>query len=207
MQSTTTLFIINFLLLLSSFIQTFPLNSKFKNPSVNGKRSMSLHGYVPPEKDPEYQGMVKKSLLIDEINVNDTFPIPKEGDIVAFDGKWKGETLLGSIRTLRPSFYTNETGWMATVMPLKEGKSENVYCINREAKSILISTKDLSPVKFYYVRSENGFRVTIKQNTTMPSLRAPSYRAVDGSSKPPKKAVNLKTLEADMTDYGELKKR
>ena len=169
--------------------------------------SEQASAYVPPEKDPEYRGMVKKSLLLDSINESDTYPLPKEGDIVMYEGKWKGENVLGSIRTLRSSFYGNETGWIADIIPLKEGKSENVYNINRDSGSMSVSTKELKPVKFFYVRSENGFRLTFKPNATSPSLRAPAYRPIDESTKSFKKKINAAKVERTMEDYESLKLR
>jgi hypothetical protein len=145
-------------------------------------------GYVAPEKDPEYRSMVKKSLLLDAVeDVTQTYPLPKEGDVVLCQGKWKDEQIIGNIRSLRKSFYGNETGWMADVIPLTEGKTENVYVVNKGAKSLTLSTAELKPVKSFYVRSENGYKVSFKPNSTVVSLRAPSYRKIDANTKLPQK--------------------
>ena len=90
-------------------------------------------GYIPPEKDPEYRPMVKKSLLKpmdgDEsaAAMKTRLPVPKEGDIVGAPGKWEGEIVLGKIRFLQ---YSNSTKvWNADIVPLVEGKSTSVWVV------------------------------------------------------------------------------
>lgn len=153
-------------------------------------------GYISPEKDPEYRSMVKKSLLLDVVDdVTQTYPLPKEGDVVLCQGKWKDEQIIGNIRSLRKAFYGNESGWVADVIPLTEGKTENVYVVNKGAKSLSLSTAELKPVKSFYVRSENGYKISFKPNSTVVSLRAPSYRKIDATTKLPQKVIPTENFQ------------
>lgn len=148
-------------------------------------------GYISPEKDPEYRNMVKKSLLLDVIDdVTQTYPLPKEGDVVLCQGKWKDEQIIGNIRSLRKAFYGNESGWVADVIPLTEGKTENVYVVNKGAKSLSLSTAELKPVKSFFIRAENGYKISFKPNSTVVSLRAPNYRKIDATTKLPQKVIH-----------------
>eukprot|EP01035_Chromulina_nebulosa_P018580 gene18580-24306_t len=180
-----------------------------------GIKNFKLNGYIPPERDPEYRTMVKKSLqqpLIDLENPlnftrEEIRPLPREGDVVLCQGKWETEEILGNIRSLRESYYNNETTYIADVTPLKEGKSDSVYIIDRSSRSLSMPITKLKPVKFFYVRSENGYRILFQSNTTQYALRAPSYRSIEPGAKLPTKAINLVTLEDDMMDYNVLKRR
>lgn len=198
----------------------------FRISSVQAKSLSMMSGYIPPERDPEFRPMVKKSLLVDDVyNPNDYLPLPKQGDVVLSEGKWKGDQIVGLIRSIREAFYGNETTWIADVVPMREGKIEKIYCIDRSQKSLAVSINDLKPVKFFYVRSENGYNVTFKANSTTVALRAPSYRKIDKSLKIPMKVcvpslypvayliillfqtINNQSLEIEMENYAELKNR
>ena len=98
-----------------------------------------MMGYIPPEKDPEYRPMIKKSLLKpmggDESAgaMKIKLPVPKEGDIVGCPGKWEGEVMLGKIRFLQ--FSNSSKVWNADIVPLIEGKSNSVWVVDRSSRS------------------------------------------------------------------------
>jgi len=175
--------------------------------------------YVPPERDPEYRKVIKKSLLqplinitadgsIIQVNIDSEamLPIPKEGDIVIAPGKWKEEKILARIRYIEYS--QNAKMWRAEILPLKDGKSENVFVVDRGAKSSSELVENLRPVQAFFLRSENGYKVAYRRNTTEVVLKAPSYRKIDGTNfTMPTKVVNMETLQNDMIRYNELKTR
>lgn len=203
-------------MLILFFMYVISISSSFRltiRSGVNIKQnSLKLNGYVQPERDPEYRNVIKKSLLLDPIgtilNENDTLPIPKEGDVVLCPSSWSKDTGLGLIRYLRESVSSNnETTWTADVGILKEGKSQNVFVIDKSLKPITTSTDNLKPVKFFYLRSENGYKISYKENSTVAILRAPRYKAIDKSIQLIKKSINTDTLENDMNSYEILKTR
>ena len=151
-------------------------------------------GYVSPENDPEYVKMVPKNLLAPELQLivdegkfdaAHLYPDPKEGDIVQCPGKWNGELVLGKLRDI----HLRNNSWIADILPLKEGKSNKIYSIDKDSKILTVNLADVSPVKAYFVRAENGYNVTTKVvgNVTQVSLRAGSYRAIDANYTFPKK--------------------
>jgi hypothetical protein len=156
-------------------------------------------GYLPPEKDPEYKNMVKRSLWSPEVLEDPllSLPWPKDEDIVECPGKWPGERVLGKIRDLR--FQNNS--WMVDIIPLKEGITERIYCVDKTSKVLTVNFVDIAPVKAYFVRSENGYNITMKSsanisdnnkynlNTMKPVLRAPSYRTLEPNFILPRKTT------------------
>lgn len=173
-----------------------------------------MSGYVPPERDVEYRKMVKKSLLKPvitndpstiQIDEEIALPIPKEGDIVLCPGKWKGESVLGRIRFMRYS-QPNEA-WVAEVIPLMEGKSNNVYVVDRKASSLSEKIASLRPVLSFFLRSENGYKISYRKNSTEIILKAPSYRPLNAEFKFPQKVINETVLASDMVTYAEIKTR
>jgi hypothetical protein len=181
---------------------------------VNGHRQILHMGYVPPEKDPEYRPMVKKSLL-KPLEGEDAdkalqikLPVPKEGDIVGAPGKWEGEVQLGKIRFLE---YSNSSkSWSADIVPLVEGKSESVWVVDKGSRSFLESIDKIRPVQNFFMRSENGYRISFRGNTTsMENLvyKSTGYRELAPTYQFPTKQVNLDVVKKDMGDYEELKKR
>ena len=171
--------------------------------------------YVPPEEDPEYRSIVKKSLLrptreerdqtYSEIDSEASLPTPKEGDIVICPGKWKGETVLGRVRFLQ--YTTARECWIAEVSPLKEGKSEQVFVADKATKALTVPISQLQPVRSFFVRSENGYRVNLKKNSTEYALRAPKYKNLTADFQLPAKSLNMTTLEDDLERYEALKTR
>ena len=173
-----------------------------------------MSGYIPPERDAEYRRMVKKSLLKpiitsdpNSVNINEevALPVPKEGDIVLCPGKWKGESVLGRIRFMRYS--QPSEAWVAEVIPLMEGKSNNVYVVDRKAASLSEPIASLRPVLSFFLRSENGYKISYRKNTTEIILKAPSYRSLAADFKFPQKAINETVLASDMITYAEIKAR
>ena len=93
----------------SSLSNVSPENDQVEKTKVRS-------GYIPPELDPEYRNVVIKSSrtfnkkikkesnqLQDGQNEDDiysSYPVPKEGDIVLYKGKW-GDNTLGRIRFLQ----------------------------------------------------------------------------------------------------------
>ena len=160
----------------------------------NAKLSHQLHfsGYLAPELDPEYKNMIKKGSFISKGDDN-PLPLPSEGDIVEYPGKWLSERSLGLLRSVELS---NET-WMGDVLPLVEGKSNNFFCIDVLSSSSFVPVTTLSPVKAYFVRSENGYNVSMHAPQTddkgyvtrgRPLLRASTYRQLDLDFVFPRKA-------------------
>ncbi len=171
--------------------------------------------YVPPEEDPEYRTIVKKSLLrptkeerdltYSEIDSEALLPTPKEGDIVLCPGKWKGEAILGRVRFLQ--YMASSECWIAEVSPLKDGKSENVFINDKNTKSLTVPVSELQPVRSFFVRSENGYRINLKKNSTEYALRAPKYKNLTATFQLPAKSLNMTTLEDDLERYEALKTR
>lgn len=183
--------------------------------NINNVRKINvrvLSGYIPPELDADFQDVVVSPALFTTISNNNTavdalYPYPKEGDVVTYPGKWSGEYDLGKIRFL--SFNINKKAWVADVVPLKEGKSDNIYCIDRTARTLFANVSELRPVRCYYLRSENGYKIAVKQNSTEPMLRAPAYRTMSDDYKleTQQKVVNVTVLADDLATYSDLKKR
>ena len=139
-------------------------------------------------RDPEYRNMIKESLLLPAYGSESDFvnlPVPKEGDIVKCPGKWQDETVLGRIRNLR--YVSSTEKWMVDVVQLKEGKSDDVYCVDKTSVVLTASLDELVPVTAFFLRSENGYKVTYKRNTTEILIKAPKYRALDGNFSLPSK--------------------
>ena len=144
-------------------------------------------GYVPPELDPEYRKntiFTKPSSKKEDVRPNVTsldateiLPLPKEGDIVLFKGRWADEQI-GRIRFLQ--YVAAYETFFADIVPLIEGKSENVYILDRNSNAEYIRVDEIKPVRFYFVRAENGYKVyKDKKNPQKIVLRARSYGPID----------------------------
>lgn len=59
----------------------------------------------------------------------------------------------------------------------------------------------------FFLRSENGYKVAYRRNTTEVVLKAPGYRPVDKEFKLPLKTVNIEVLQSDLEKYNALKVR
>jgi hypothetical protein len=178
--------------------------------------SFELFGYVSPENDPEYKGKGGKgtassssTLLLDPTS---TLPVPREGDIVRCSAVWGmggknwDDTKLGRIRFMR--YNPTRECWIADVTPLQEGKSEAVFVIDRNAKTFFQDVSAIQPVQSYFLRSENGYKVALKKNSTQVILKADSYRPIDKDYVPPMvKKVDPAVLQFDLDAYSDLKNR
>lgn len=172
-------------------------------------RSLARQGYIAPELDPEFADSAPKTNLF---SVNSTLPTPKEGDIVQCSTAWGVKVKnwedhrLGRIRFLR---YSADKGqWIADISPLEEGKSERVYVVDKDAKSFFETVSTLKPVQCFYLRSENGYKVAFKRNSTEIALKASGYRSLNQSFVPPaQKSVDLEALRRDLDSYANLKTR
>lgn len=169
------------------------------------QQRISMSGYISPERDPEYRTMVKKSLLQPELQTESLLPIPREGDIVQYPGKWQGELQLGRIRFVRYS--SEKEAWVADIVPLKEGKSENVYTVDRNAGTFFENVENIVPVRSFFLRNENGYKIAYRKNTTNIILKAPAYRVMNSTYVQPSKPISLDVLAEDMKRYEELKNR
>lgn len=167
--------------------------------------------YVQPEKDPEYKDSIKKSLLApfeDSEKLEVVLPYPRDGDVVSYTGKWGVEELaLGRIRDL--IFREDKGEWFAEVLPLVEGKSNDVYVFDPYAGSIeILEVKNLKPVRSFFVRAENGYKVAFRGNSTIEVIyKAPSYRGIDDTFVVPKKQIDTEALAKDLALYSQLKER
>lgn len=165
-----------------------PSHDKSLPSSVNSRLSSRLHGYVRPELDPEFskQAVPSYNALSD---LNATLPIPKEGDIVRCSASWGvggknwEDNRLGRIRFLR--YNPDKDCWVADISPLQEGKADKVFSIDRNAKSFFESVDTLQPVQAFFMRSENGYKVAMKKNSTEVILKAAGYRPLDQTYVPP----------------------
>lgn len=144
-------------------------------------QSVRSSGYIPPELDPEYRKVPIDRLAAKAPDATGNYteselsalPLPKEGDIVSFKGRF-GDDQIGRLRFVQyvPEYET----FFADIVPLKEGKSENVFILDRKSSAEYVRIEDIKPVRFYYVRSENGYK--IYKDKTDPQkvvLKAPRY--------------------------------
>lgn len=176
----------------SFFVQS-PLSNVLRNRMSTS--SLMMSGYISPEEDEEYRGQVQKSLqrplrvrnADGVIDSQVALPLPCEGDIVLCPGKYKGEEILARIRFLQ--FISSSNSWIAEVSPLKEGKSPEVFTVDRGAKSYTTKITELKPVRAFFKRSENGYVVKLRTNSTDFTLRAPTYRDLPANFTLPVKVL------------------
>eukprot|EP01041_Mallomonas_annulata_P006793 gene6793-13755_t len=167
--------------------------------------------YVSPEGDPSYRNIaVNPTPVLSPMNsteIDAASPLPKVGDIVQYPGKWKGEYDIGKIRFL--SFNKSKMKWIADIVPLTEGKAENVYSTDRGARTFFEDVDTLRPVRSFFLRSENGYKIAFRPNSTDAVLRAEGYRSIDQDYVVPVEQVklNLTILEEDLDTYQKLKTR
>jgi hypothetical protein len=142
-----------------------------------------------------------------------SFPEPKVGDVVVCSGKWENKTALGRIRDLqsRPmggKGMEGRTSLFADVVPLKKGESNAVYVIDRGGKSSFEAVDSLKPVRSYYVRAENGYRVAFRGNSSSEVVfKAPKYRVVGGMFELPSVVIGQDVRQDAMDEYAALKAR
>jgi len=210
---------LNLLMVAQTFLysESFFLQSPLSNVirlRISTGSLMTMAGYISPEEDEEYRGQVSKSLqrpikvknADGVIDSQAALPLPCEGDVVLCPGKYKGEEILARIRFLQ--FISSSNSWIAEVSPLKEGKSPEVFAVDRGAKSYTAKITELKPVRAFFKRSENGYSVKLRSNSTEYTLRAPTYRDLPANfTLPVKAAVNATSLEEDLEKYEALKSR
>jgi len=157
-----------------------------------GVSSIFMSRYLPPESDPDYSTKLAnpklRNRILYENATEDEFPLPYEGDIVQYSGKWPGEVDFGKIRFL--TFNEGKNEWFADIVPLKEGKSENIYCVDKDAMANFVSIKEIVPLRSFYVRAENGFKIAKQSNSSLPVSRAPRYRTIEKSFKMPSQVMH-----------------
>ena len=153
-------------------------------------RTHLYSGYIPPELDPEYRKIAVRSRAVAVTNETSestttpdddysSLPAPKEGDIVRYKGRW-GDKQIGRIRFMR--YIESYQSFFADIVPLAEGKSENVFVVDRASQAEYLSTDELQPVKAYFMRNENGYKIYYsKASPQEVVLRAPKYRKMDPS--------------------------
>ena len=49
--------------------------------------------------------------------------------------------------------------WFADIIPLKESPSNNIFVVDRNTKAEYLTVKTIAPVKYAYLRNEDGYRV------------------------------------------------
>ena len=105
-------------------------------------------------------------------------------------------------------FYSQESEqWFADITPLIDGKSENVRNIDRKVKSIVEPLDNVQPIQSYFIRSENGYKVFYKKNSTEMVLKAPKYAKIDENFVFKLKTYNATVVARDLDEYNELKCR
>ncbi|CAM9101924.1 unnamed protein product [Chrysoparadoxa australica] len=131
----------------------------------------------------------------------DSRPRPKIGDVVRYEGKWKEELNVGEVRNLQ--WIEGRQQWIADVLPLKE-IGENEYRRERGARSMVQDVSELRPMRAFYVRSANAFKVmTNKANEV---LYVSTGYDLEGF-KLPEVEINLEQLAVDLQEYEDLKTR
>lgn len=166
-----------------------------------------MSGYIPPEEDEEYRGSVQKSrqrapkmkdINGEIIDGQQLLPLPAEGDIVLCPGKYKNEKVLARIRFLE--YISSNKNWIADLSLLKEGKSVDIFTLDSQAKSTTAKISELTPVRAFFKRSENGYQVKYKMNSTEFIVRAPSYREMPANFSVPVKVINVFQLSVPSGD-------
>ena len=204
-----------FCLLLSIYCLSFTASFKpLQQAKVSSRRAsfgIFSSRYVPPELDPEYRNIVikpriptdiqqRKTAVLNSTDINEAtgelYPAPKEGDIVQYKGRF-GEKDIGRIRFLQ--FVPTYDTYFADIVPMKEGGSENVFVLDRESKAEYLSLKELAPIKFFFVRSENGYKTYRSKVDGGIVLKAPRYRQVDKNYNTRTKAIDFTKLKVHHT--------
>mmetsp|Transcript_34922 Transcript_34922/g.44543 ORF Transcript_34922/g.44543 Transcript_34922/m.44543 type:complete len:554 (-) Transcript_34922:290-1951(-) len=134
-------------------------------------------------------------------NIESTDPYPRAGDIVTFDGKWKDEISIGKIRNLQ--YIESRNQWIADVLPLKD-IGENIYSAKRGSGTEVFDVADLKPVRNFYVRSSDGYKVIFTKEK-IPAVFSDKYR-LDGFELP-KPKVDSVVWQQTAQEYEELKNR
>ena len=94
-----------------------------------------------------------------------------------FKGKF-GDEQIGRIRYLQ--YVAQYESFFADIIPLKEGKSEDVFVLDKNSNAEYVRVSEIRPVRFYFVRAENGYKLyKEKKNPQKVVLKAPGYGVID----------------------------
>ncbi|CAM9551169.1 unnamed protein product, partial [Laminaria digitata] len=129
-------------------------------------------------------------------------PFPKVGDVVRYKGKWENELSLGEVRQLQRVEATGE--WRAYVLGL-EPIGDDQYARKKNRKSKAEDLTTLRPVRGFYVRSVDGFKVIQNSETGEPRYISDGYE-LEGFELP-KVEIDPVKFAADLESYEDLKRR
>eukprot|EP00903_Cladosiphon_okamuranus_P012738 g11908.t1 len=129
-------------------------------------------------------------------------PFPKVGDVVRYEGKWKDDVTFGEVRQLQKVEETGE--WRAYVLGL-EPIGDDQYARKKNQKSKAEDAATLRPVRAFYVRSVDGFKVLHNSSTGEPRYISDGYE-LEGFALP-KIEVDPVKFAAELESYEDLKRR
>ncbi|CAM9292220.1 unnamed protein product [Hapterophycus canaliculatus] len=129
-------------------------------------------------------------------------PFPKVGDVVRYEGKWENEVSFGEVRQLKKVEETGE--WRAYVLPL-ESIGDDQYARKKNQKSKAEDAATLRPVRAFYVRNVDGFKVMHNSATREPRYISDAYE-LEGFELP-KIEVDPVKFAAELESYEDLKRR
>jgi hypothetical protein len=192
---------------------TFSPRADEKETVTHVRNFKLFSSYLPPEQDPEYKDRsiapnLKTNYNFIDNNPSDfmsVLPLPSENDIVKYPSKWPGNSDIGRLRNV---FRSTEQGpWLCEIIPMMEGKSDNILTVDKKAKIEIRPLSSVQPVRSYFVRSENGYRVSFKVNSTEVILKAPLYNSLDDDFEFRRVVVNSTAMASDFQIYSALKTR
>ncbi|CAM9458149.1 unnamed protein product [Phaeothamnion confervicola] len=129
-------------------------------------------------------------------------PYPSVGDVVTYEGKWADDISLAEVRNLQ---YIESRGkWIADLLPLEE-IGDGQYAREKGRRTVAEDVDTLRPVRAFFVRSTDAFKVMQKEGTGAPSYIADGYR-VDNFELP-KRTVDVIKLQESLEEYEALKTR
>ncbi|CAN0179915.1 unnamed protein product [Ectocarpus sp. 12 AP-2014] len=129
-------------------------------------------------------------------------PFPKVGDVVRYKGKWENEVSFGEIRQLRKVEESGE--WRAYVLGL-DSIGNDQYARKKNQKSKAEDVTTLRPVRAFYVRSVDGFKVMHNSDSGEPRYISDAYE-LEGFELP-KIEVDPVKFAAELESYEDLKRR
>ena len=133
-----------------------------------------------------------------------TIAVPKIGDIVTFDGKWKDESGVGRLATLQ--YIADRGQWIADIVVFKEIEPGLYRETKRGRASEYMDVTALKPVLASYVRATDGWRVPIDKATGLVKPWAPAY-IIDDTFELPKPVIDEDKYTQYLEEYEELKWR
>ncbi|KAJ1409497.1 hypothetical protein B484DRAFT_193292, partial [Ochromonadaceae sp. CCMP2298] len=110
---------------------------------------LCMGGYIPPELDPEYRNVLWQPRVAKAEELGDSgdaaYPLPKEGDVVLYEGRKWGDKQLGRIRLLR--YVDAYSTFFCDVIPLKERGLGEVWVVDKQSRAEFLDVRDVTPVK------------------------------------------------------------